>query len=297
MTHWPFRSLFHFACALFVGFSANVHAAEDDTLQFFTLNEPVVTTLDQAPSDIALVTTALVARMRADGAPETTPVVFASNMETRLREKSFRYAGFYVDSITVSFIGPANGLEEGRRVYGTIQFADQLGRRSATAFGVEYAFNAGEIYVSDVSLNLAVPVDPDIRLFLLPIEKASQMLSDAANNHLEVIAFIAEHALEMGNTGGLCACAIVATTFDRLPGDAHLYASVSNADSGDKIVMGSHFLMDYDGWRVAILEGQLDLRPSSDMRIDVLYAAAPTQIDTPSTFAIARSFAPGRENQ
>ncbi len=297
MTHWPFRSLFHFACALFFGFSANAHAAQDDILQFFTLNEPVVTTLDQAPSDIALVTTALVARMRTDGAPETTPVVFASNMENRLREKSFRYAGFYVDSITVSFIGPANGLEEGRRVYGTIQFADQLGRRSATAFGVEYAFDAGEIHVSDVSLNLAVPVDPDIRLFLLPIEKASQMLSDAANNHLEVMAFIAEHALDMDNAGGLCTCAIVATTFDRLPGDAHLYASVSNAESGEKIVMGSHFLMDYDGWRVAILEGQLDLRPSSDIRIDALYAAAPTQINTSSTFAVARSFIPGRANQ
>lgn len=293
MTHWPLRHLFLFACALLVGSSASVYAEQPGALEFSALNEPVVTTLDQAPSDIALVTTAIVARMRTDGAPETVPVVFAPNMANRLHEKSFRYAGFFIDSITVSFIGPANGLEEGRRVYGTIQFADQLGRRAATAFGVEYVFDAGEIYVSDVSLDLAVPVDPDIRLYLLPIERASQMLSDASASHLDLMAFLAEHALDLNSMSGICNCAIVATTFDRIPGDAHLYASVSNAESGDKIVMGSHFLMDYDGWRVAVLEGQLDLTSSSDIRIDALYAAAPTQIDTPSTFTVARSFLVG----
>ncbi|MCE7999734.1 MAG: hypothetical protein HEP70_12815 [Rhodobiaceae bacterium] len=293
MTYWPFQRLYLFAGALFVGMSVNGHAGQSDALQFFTLDEPVITTLDQAPSDIALVTTAIVARMRADGTPETTPVVFAPNTQNRLREKSFRYAGFYVDSITVSFIGPANGLEEGRRVYGTIQFADQLGRRTATAFGVEYAFDSGEIYVSDVSLDLAVPVDPDIRLYLLPTAKASEMIRDASTNHLELVAFLAEHALDVNSATGMCDCAIVATTFDRIPGDAHLYASVSNTQNGEKIVMGSHYLLDYDGWRVAVLEGQIDLSPNSDMRIEALFAAPPTQIDKPSTFAVAQSFAPG----
>jgi extradiol dioxygenase family protein len=293
MVHWKFWYVCLLACASLFGFAASAHAEPNDDLRFFTFDEPVVTTLDQAPQDIALVTTAIVARMRADGAPETTPVIFAPNMEDRLREKSFRYAGFYVDSITVSFIGPANDLEEGRRIYGTIQFADEVGRRTATAFGVEYAFDAGEIYVSDLSLDLAVPVEPDIRLYLLPIEKASEMMRDASDNHLELMGFIAEHALDLEGLNGMCNCAIVTTSFDRLSGDAHLYASVSNAESGEKIVMGSHFLTDYDGWRVAVLEGQLDLSSNSNMRIDALYAAAPMQIDTPSTFAVARSFSPG----
>jgi len=295
--HWKFPRICGVVAVCLFSLVTNVLAEPSEALRFFSLDEPVVTTLDQAPQDLALVTTAIVARMRADGAPDTAPVTFAPNLVSRLHERSFRYGGFYMDSITVSFIGPANGPEDGRRVYGTIQFADQLGRRTATAFGVEYVFDDAEIYVSDVALNLAVPVDPDIRLYLLPTEKASEMLSESANDHLELMAFIAEHALDVNSTSGLCNCAIVATTFDRIPGDAHLYASVSNAESGDKIVMGSHFLMDYDGWRVAVLEGQIDLSPNSDMRIDALYAAAPAQIDTPSTFAVARSFIPSGANR
>lgn len=297
MTYWPFRRPLLTVCALLIVFSSAVHAGEAEALGFFTLNEPVVTTLDQAPRDIALVTTAIVARMRADDVPETAPVVFAPNMDSRLHETSFRYDGFYIDSITVSFIGPANGLEKGRRVYGTLQFADQLGRRAATAFGVEYVFDDEEIYVSDVALNLAVPVEPDIRLYLLPTEKASEMLREAANDHLALMAFIAAHALDVSSANGMCNCAIIATTFDRIAGDAHLYASVSNARNGEKVVMGSHYLLDYDGWRVAVLDGHLDLTPSSDLRIEALYAAAPTQLDTPSSFAVVQSFLPGEANQ
>lgn len=297
MTLMPVRCTLLTACALLVGLTSGANASEANTLSFFTFDEPVVTTLDQAPRDIALVTTAIVARMRADDVPETAPVVFAPNMDSRLHETSFRYEGFYIDSITVSFIGPANGLEKGRRVYGTLQFADQLGRRAATAFGVEYVFDDEEIYVSDVALNLAVPVEPDIRLYLLPTEKASEMLREAANDHLALMAFIAAHALDVSSANGMCNCAIIATTFDRIPGDAHLYASVSNARNGEKVVMGSHYLLDYDGWRVAVLDGHLDLKPSSDLRIEALYAAAPTQLDTPSSFAVAQSFLPGEANQ
>ncbi len=297
MSHWKFPRICGLLAVCFLGLATNVLAEPGEALRFFSLDEPVTTTLDQAPDDIAQVTMAIVARMRTDGSLDTAPVVFAPSMADRLHEKPFRYDGFYVESVTVSFIGPANSFEGGRRIYGTLQFADQLGRRAATAFGVEYVFDGAEIYVSDVALKLAVPVDPDIRLYLLPTEKASQMLNDASNNHLEMMAFIAEHAIDVNDASGICSCAIVATTFDRIPGNAHLYASVSNTHNGEKIVMGSHYVMDYDGWRVAVLEGQIDLSTSSNMSIEALFAAAPTQIDTPATFAVAQSFVPGEANQ
>lgn len=266
-------------------------------LRFFSLDEPVVTTLDQAPEDIALVTTALVARMRGiTGAEATLPVKFAPSLSSRLIERSFRYDGFDVDSITVSFIGPASGWEQGRRIFGTVQFTDQLGRRTATAFGVDYLFDDAEIYVDDVALDLAVPANPDIRLYLLPTERASEMLAEAATNHLDLMAFIAEHALDVNNASGICNCAIIAASFDRLPGDAHLFASVREAGSGDKIVMGSHFVMDFDGWRVAVLDGRIDLSAGSEMVIEALFAAAPSVTDEPSTFRVAQQFAPGGDD-
>ena len=279
------------------GFALNAQAAPGEELQFYTLDEPLVTTLEEAPADIALVATAIVARMRVDDALETPPVVFAPNMTDRLHERTFRYEGFYVDSITVTYMGPATGTEAGRRLFGTFQFADEMGRRTAAGFGVEYVFDDEEIYVSDVALNLKTPVDPDIRLYILPTDKASEMLENATDNHLELMAFIAEHALDVNNASGICSCTIVAATFDRLPGDAHLYASASNTESGEKITLGNHFLMDFDGWRVALLDGQIDLSPSSQMTIEALYAPAPKVSDETPVFNVVQSFTPGETNQ
>lgn len=297
MTHLKIQRVCVVVVACLLGLAQNVHAETGDQLRFFTLDEPLVTTLDQTPADIALVTTAIVARMRVDGAPATPPVVFAPNMASRLHERTFRYEGFYVDGITLTFIGPANGTEAGRRLLGTIQFEDELGRRTATGFGVEYVFDGEEIYVSDVALNLATPVEPDIRLYILPTDKASEMLEDASDNHLELMAFIAEHAIDVNNASGICSCAIVAATFDRIPNDAHLYASVSDTRSGDKIVMGSHFIMDFDGWRVALLDGQIGLGAASNMRIEALYAPAPKASDERSIFTVVQSYLPGEASQ
>lgn|GEM_PF-2464864 len=278
------------------GFALNVQAEPREELQFYTLDEPLVTTLDEAPADIALVATAIAARMRVDDALETPPVVFAPDMADRLHERSFRYEGFYVDSITLTYMGPASGPEAGRRLFGTFQFADEMGRRTAAGFGVEYVFDGEEIFVSDVALNLATPVDPDIRLYLLPTDKASEMLENATDNHLELMAFVAEHALDVNNASGICSCAIVAATFDRLPGNAHLYASASNTVSGEKITLGSHFLLDFDGWRVALLDGQIDLSPNSHMTIEALYAPAPKASNETPVFTVVQSFTPGEAN-
>jgi hypothetical protein len=285
------------AAACLLGTTLTAHAQSEDSLQFFALDEPIVTTLDQTPPDIALVTTAIVAQMRANDPQDTPPVVFAPALANKLHEQSFRYEGFYLDSITLTFLGPANGPEEGRRLFGKIQFEDELGRRTAAGFGVEYVFDDAEIYVSEAALNLATPVEPDIRLYILPTDKASEMLEEASDNHLEVMAFIAEHAIDVANASSICSCAIVAASFDRLPNNAHLYASASNSETGERIVMGSHFVMNFDGWRVALLDGQIDLSPGSQTTIEALYAPAPAASDEPSTFSVVRSHSLGEANQ
>jgi len=297
LTHLKLLCVGAVVAACLFGFTLNVQAEPGEELQFYTLDEPVVTTLDEAPADIALVATAIAARMRVDDALETPPVVFAPNMAGRLHEQTFRYEGFYVDSITLTYMGPATGPEPGRRLFGTFQFEDEMGRSTAAGFGVEYVFDDEEIYVSDVALNLATPVDPDIRLYILPTDKASEMLENASDNHLELMAFIAEHALDVNNASGICGCTIVAATFDRLPGDAHLYASASNSESGEKITLGSHFLLDFDGWRVALLDGQIDLSPNSKMTIEALYAPAPKASNENPVFNVVQSFTPGEANQ
>lgn len=242
------------------GMTANAQSEPGNDLRVFLLDQPIISTLDEAPEDIALVTTAIVARLRgANGADATMPIVFAPSLASKMLERTFRYDGFYVETVAVSFIGPTTEPEAGRRLFGTLHFTDMLGRRAATSFGVEYVFDGSEIYVSDISLDLATPPEPEARLYVLSAERATEMLSLTHRNHLEAMAFLAEHALDVNQENGLCDCAIVVANFDRIPGRAQLYASVSDAQNGEKIIMGSHFVMDFEGWRLAVLDGTLDV--------------------------------------
>ncbi len=282
-----------------VGFGAGLlgaHPALGNELRLFGLDAPIVSTLEDAPADMALVTTAIVARMR--GSVEATdPVVFAPPLADRLLERTFRYDGFYVETITVSYIGPANSWEAGRRLYGTIQFADELGRRAATSFGVEYLLDDGKVYVSDVALDVVAPPEPEVRLYFLPQEKASEMFEDAASSHLEFLTFLAGHALDLPLETESCSCIVVAVSMDRTPANASLYANVSDVRDGGKIVLGAHYLMEFEGWRVGLLEGEFDLGPDSIMDIQALYAPPAIGDSKKAKLQIATSYAPGGDRK
>ncbi len=271
-------------------------SAYGDDLRLFGLDSPIISTLEDAPADMALVTTAIVARMRGSET-KTNPVVFAPRLANRLLEKTFRYDGFHVDVITISFIGPANSWEAGRRLYGTILFTDELGRRAATSFGVEYLFDDGEIYVSDVALDVVSPPEPEVRIFLLPAEKASQMFGGAVPSHLDLLAFIAEHALDVSLATGTCSCVVAVVSMDRTPANASLYANVSDVRDGSKIVLGAHYLMEFEGWRVALLEGEIDLGSDSIMDIQALYAPPTTNDAEPTRLSLATHFIPGGDRK
>lgn len=264
-------------------------AKATEPTRFFTLDQPVITTLEDAPADISLVATAIIAQMRSGEPVDTSPVKFATSLMPRLRERSFRYAGFYVDAISVSHILPARSWEAGRRIYGVIQFTDQVGRRAASRFGVEYLLDGEEIYVSDVSLRTVAPPEPDVRLYVLRTDKATRLFQLANGNHLDALGFIAEHALNVSRERGSCDCVLVAVAFDRLPPGARLHAHVSDTRSGEKVMMGTHYVMDFVGWHIAGLSGRLDLSGSSSMALQALLSLPEGEGEAPGPFRIVTS--------
>ncbi len=287
------------AVAIFIGIGLLLQqSARADDLRIFALDEPLSMTLEDAPADMALVTSAIVARMRGPLAAEATaPVTFAPTLTDRLLERRFRYDGFFVETITISFIGPANSWEPGRRLYGTIHFADLAGRKAATAFGVEYLFDDGEVYVSDVALRVAAAPVPDIRLYLLRANMAADMMKAHATSHLALLSFLTEHALDVTAETGACDCVVAAVALDRIPANAHLYASVGDRRSGNKIVQGDHYLLDFEGWRVSLLEAEINLGADSNQDVQALYAPPLINPDARPTLTVASQFVPGEVGQ
>ena len=275
------------------------HAQDAGNVFVHTFDRPIEGPLADAPADIGTAAMGLVLGMRGqDLAASRIPIRFGESARAALRSDSFRYAGFDVRTVRVSHIDPHPSRLPGRRIMGILEFGDALGRRAFTSYLLSYTIGDNALYVTDLALRRFAVDAPDIRLFVIPGQAFARQLEQGFGTHAQLLRVIAENALpvsRMRATRRADDYVVAAVSMDRLPANAGLFVQVSDAGTGRKIDMGEQTLLSFDGWRVAIVRGTMDMSAKSAVALDGLYAAGlPATVEKTKLHSVIR-FVPGEE--
>ena len=290
---------FGVAATVLAGAFGSGPAAAQETVErgLFVFDTPIEITLAETPADIAVAMLAVIARMRGVSDPEVIePAVFVGSVGERLAEESFFYEGFDVEAIQIGYLGPSESGGIGRRIYGAFRFADPLGRRATTSFGIDYVVNDANVFIDDAALRTAGLVEPDVRLYVLDSDDVPDDFLAEVSDHVAFLQFVAENAVpvaDMAETEGADDYTVIALSLDRLPADGSLYVNVSAAASGDKISMGKQLVLDFDGWRAVAVRGFLDVSADSPLAIEALYSPSYFAPEGLRELASVARFVPG----
>jgi hypothetical protein len=211
-----------------------------------SFRDPVEATVDEAPPDIAAATLAAVALLR--GLPETAlppAVSVAPGLADRLRDPHTRFEGFDLTSFQLGYAGPSRSGKAGRRIVGTLVFADDSGRRAEQTYALDYEFRRGGLLIREAASERQATLRPRVVMYAVPAERVPADFFNKVRPFGETLAWLADKAIdpqEAATAKGPHYAFAVA--LDRLGPDDRLVL-----DEGRKIAQTR---LDIGGWQIAI---------------------------------------------
>lgn len=222
--------------------------------------DAVEASVDEAPADIAAATLAAVALLR--GLPEAAlppAVSVASGVAERLRDPHTRFEGFDLTSFHLGYVGPSRSGKAGRRIVGTLVFADESGRQAEQSYALEYEFHRGGLRIHEAASERQPPPRPRVVMYAVPVDRVPADFFGKLRPFGETLAWLADNATDTKDaaTAATGPHYVFAVALDRLAPDDRLIL-----DEGKK---AAQTRLDIGGWQVAIqrvesLAGALPLR-------------------------------------
>lgn len=219
-------------------------AAQAQKIQIHRTPAPVA--FEEMPQDIAAVTMTLVALLR--GLPEAelpAEVRLEPGSTAKLADPYTRFEGFDLRGVHFDYIGPSRKSGAGRRLVGTLSFSDETGRSAHQAFAVDYGLGRDGLVIREAASGRVSPLVPRVALLAVPAERVPTDLLQAARPHGELLAWLAEHAIDPKRpyTGGK-GFYVFAVSLDRLgPKDRLVFEAP---------LPPPQKLLDQGGWVVAV---------------------------------------------
>jgi hypothetical protein len=216
-----------------------VHA--ERTMAF---RDPVDAVIDEAPADIATATLATVALLR--GLPDTAlppQVTVAPGVAEKLRDPHTRFEGFDLTSFNLSYVGPPRSGKPGRRIVGTLVFADDTGRQAEQTYAIDYEFRRGGLLIREARSERQPPPRPRVAMFAVPAGRVPTDFFAKLRPYGEMLAWLADNAADVRHpTSG--PHHVFAVALDRLgPGDQLVI------DEGKRVAQTR---LDIGGWQIAV---------------------------------------------
>lgn len=244
---------------------------------------PMAVPVAKAPSDIELVTAALLERLRG-GRISVANVTLDPNGQHAVGELSFSYAGFDVQDVAVSGY-TVNVIEPGSALVmleGAILFKDVINRRAGVYFATQYIMDRDSINIVK-SVMTGIPPDfPRVETFLIPQAKLKEAAAGLVS-YTDYYLFAIENAEPMSYGEGTAKSGfkndyyIMSFCKDRIFEESSLSMDVTSRPDGKGNKLADSICINDSGWRILIAGGKF--APGSSQNkfyVNVAYRQDPT---------------------
>ena len=222
--------------------------------------EPIATSLDQMPGDIATVVTAIQQRIIGYDVDRASNVRFANETASAFAEtwsflRGFAPAGTQLYTYETVTDDPAAKTGCGR-----LDFEGPLGRRASALYETRFRPSADDLMVEENQVNPVYSDFPEPIMFVVP---ADVLPTTYPGNYPELLEFVGERAVNPLTPESISPEKSEYTIFvfllDRISPSSKLEVKISNEKTGIRGYKESTMYIDFNGWRVALLSGRFTL--------------------------------------
>ncbi len=225
---------------------------------FSSSGEPVAASLDEMPPDAAKVTRAIGNRLGGYAMPPDVRLDRAVNQT--LASRNVLEPGFQVKSACLSTYATTGSAS--RQAAGRMELCDGLGRSAAVAFETAYAIQDDHTVINTVTIRPLFDTTPATVCFVVPAESADLKAAGSSPNFAALYNYLGQRALDPQTViPGERKNYLLAVFFlNRMSPSAKATVAVSDSPSGIQGYSKDSRYMDYNGWRVGLLSGNMALK-------------------------------------
>lgn len=245
--------------------AVGVSACGGQTVNMKQAVESSVSLDNQAmPADIKLASSAILMKIKGYGDDSVQGVNYAPEATKNIKAVGLDYDGFKLRGITIVNYEPT---AEGTELVGLMVFEDAIGRRAGVRYLAEYQVGAQGIVIQHASVVQVHTMNPRIEAYVVPFNpNVDQAAISANHNALYTYAVNSSIPLSKAQTG-VGDYDVFLFVMDRSSTTSETKGRVSKNDSRGSGFEDATTLLDYNGWQVAVISGELD--PKAD---NTLYA-------------------------
>ena len=199
--------------------------------------------------------------------PADPAVRFAEGADTGLTPDGYHYPGFKVTGLGLYFdeaLGAKAGKKGDSLTSGLVTLENADGRRAKVIFRALHGeAQGGNLVIREAATGPAPVDDPEVKVFLVPADKVEKDIAAAvadsfgAFRALMAGAAVTPEAARRAHASDATPFYVAAFPRDRTSPSAKLTLKVSDNANADLPFgyTGASRLLDYDGWKVAVLSG------------------------------------------
>ena len=214
------------------------------------------TALDEAPADVVAVTLSTVALLRGLREPaRLRPVTFKPGVAEKLRDPHTRFEGFDLKGFQLSYLGPSTHAKSGRRIVGSLVFADSSDLRSEVSYAIDYALQPQQLLIHEAAVERKSPLRPRVVMYAVPTRRMPADFFQTVRPFGETLGWLAKNSINTTNTATLGSEPhyVFAASLDRLGKQDRLILN-----EGEKV---SQTLLDIGGWQMIVRRVEPTDRP------------------------------------
>lgn len=216
------------------------------------------------PADIKLASSAILMKLKGYGDDSVQGVSFAPAATQHIKAIGLDYDGFVLRGVTILNYEPT---AEGTELVGLMVFEDSIGRRAGVRYLTEYQAQGQGIMIQHASVVQVHTVKPRIEAYVVPYDPNVDQAAMSAD-HNAMYSYAVNNAVPIQNAKpGIGDYDVFLFVMDRSSDTADTKGRVSKNESRGSGYEDATTLLDYNGWKVAVISGELD--PLAD---NTLYA-------------------------
>lgn len=227
--------------------------------------------------DVEWVIGAIATRMQSEAIPRKARkyVSFADDLDRRIPEERFHYAGFTLRTVAVDAYHALDSDPTRRWVSAMLRFRDAPGRRATAAVRAEYRIEGERIVIDQVFIAPLSPSAPRIDFFYVPANELPDEILRKRTTHGRLWDDVVKHSLRLNRPGewpeGEHDYLVFAFVMDRLAPDASLALRISEKPDGLAGDDAESKILNFDGWFAAVSGARFDLKDAAQPYFKVLY--------------------------
>lgn len=229
--------------------------------------------MEALPPDVALVTLALLERMRGRSG-EDLAVDFPAQAG-QVREQGFLYEDFALEDVKILEYLEVGENDPRIQLAVVLSFEDMLGRRTAAYAQLVYGAEGERLFVEEALVRQVYPDFPQVRAVFVPEDAFREDPALVFNTFSDLYLFALEHGVPadfQGASGQTARYVALCFLMDRIAPDAALTLYLDDKRTGTSSGTDEFSqCYDFQGWRVGVLGFEHTLGQGKTLYVKAVY--------------------------